>query len=641
MILNDPFEVGLLFNLLRPNSFPKKEEEFSSLFVKNITKPEINLETKNLFQRRILGLVSYYVGSAGARDRFATQQIKIINTNMPLYMERVYEYFESLEEAIEKKKKQIKRSRSKGGSVDMFRAYTRQSCNFVFPYLDKDINGENRPRPAFFRNSEDMTESLLVRYEKLNKKKKTENLEFKLQNKQIKLYYNTIDNWIEMLKEYFHNFHVKDQAKKHTLKDDIELFKKMHSTDGDVNAFMSKAIVEKRIVMTSSGGAKKPKKNKNNEKKQDKNKIETIKETVKENKGESPSELLNPDTSRSDKDSKTGKATIKISSLLKEMWSCSPKFVNIILRILISPGNVIVYSNYVRMEGLEIFKVYLEVFGFVNYFDKQPNNGMAYGEYHGGISDKDKKENMKTVFNSSENARGDIVKVFLISPSGSEGITVNNVRQIHIVEPHWQEVRVEQVIGRGNRQCSHKDLPMKERHLIVYRYHMRRESERPTTDQEIYDIAMRKQKLINTFLRAIKEASIDCELFKEHNKAGEIEDLDCFKFNEEALIGEELGYGYYDRLYEDLNKGESYEDYEKMEIEVIEINAVTRNTTGKVSSTPKKYWYNPITGHVYDYDLYHLIGKVKIDESKIPEMYDKNTYILNYLIPIPKLKKNE
>ena len=177
---------------------------------------------------------------------------------------------------------------------------------------------------------------------------------------------------------------------------------------------------------------------------------------------------------------------------------------------------------------------------------------------------------------------------------------------------------------------------MKERHLIVYRYHMRRESERPTTDQEIYDIAMRKQKLINTFLRAIKEASIDCELFKEHNKAGEIEDLDCFKFNEEALIGEELGYGYYDRLYEDLNKGESYEDYEKMEIEVIEINAVTRNTTGKVSIYSKKYWYNPITGHVYDYDLYHLIGKVKIDESKIPEMYDKNTYILNYLIPIPK-----
>ena len=49
------------------------------------------------------------------------------------------------------KKKKFKKS--KKNSNDMYNAYTRQACNFVFPYINKTINGENRPRPNMFRKS--------------------------------------------------------------------------------------------------------------------------------------------------------------------------------------------------------------------------------------------------------------------------------------------------------------------------------------------------------------------------------------------------------------------------------------------------------------------------------------------------------
>ena len=44
------------------------------------------------------------------------------------------------------------------------------------------------------------------------------------------------------------------------------------------------------------------------------------------------------------------------------------------------------------------------------------------------------------------NLRGEIVKAFFITASGAEGITLKNVRQLHIVEHHWSEIRVDQVI---------------------------------------------------------------------------------------------------------------------------------------------------------------------------------------------------
>ena len=54
---------------------------------------------------------------------------------------------------------------------------------------------------------------------------------------------------------------------------------------------------------------------------------------------------------------------------------------------------------------------------------------------------------------------GEIIKVLMITSSGSEGINLRNTRYVHIMEPYWHPVRMEQVIGRARRICRHKDLP--------------------------------------------------------------------------------------------------------------------------------------------------------------------------------------
>ena len=72
--INKPYELALVFNLLRPNIFPKSEAQFSQIFISGVDGFErLNPLKKNLFQRRILGLVSYYVGATP--DYFATKKI--------------------------------------------------------------------------------------------------------------------------------------------------------------------------------------------------------------------------------------------------------------------------------------------------------------------------------------------------------------------------------------------------------------------------------------------------------------------------------------------------------------------------------------------------------------------------------------
>ena len=85
---------------------------------------------------------------------------------------------------------------------------------------------------------------------------------------------------------------------------------------------------------------------------------------------------------------------------------------------------------------------------------KYSNDYYRYVEYHGGIKDRKQRTKNKEIFNMSENFKGSIIKIIMISPAGAEGINLKNVRQVHIMEPFWNEVRIEQIIGRAIRQCS-------------------------------------------------------------------------------------------------------------------------------------------------------------------------------------------
>jgi ERCC4-related helicase len=80
------------------------------------------------------------------------------------------------------------------------------------------------------------------------------------------------------------------------------------------------------------------------------------------------------------------------------------------------------------------------------------------------MNDKEKKEAVKA-FNSGK------INTLLISGAGAEGIDLKGTRNIHITEPHWNEARVDQVIGRGVRFKSHDHLPEKDRSVTVTKYY--------------------------------------------------------------------------------------------------------------------------------------------------------------------------
>ena len=121
----------------------------------------------------------------------------------------------------------------------------------------------------------------------------------------------------------------------------------------------------------------------------------------------------------------------------------------------------------------------------------------------------------------------------MITQSGSEGISLKNVRQVHILEPYWNDIRIKQVIGRAIRAKSHLSLPPEERNVDVFMYMMeltpdqkkentiRAYDKGQTSDEHIYQIAQKKARIIDNLLNVVKKTAVDCYM---HNTAG-----DCFK----------------------------------------------------------------------------------------------------------------
>jgi hypothetical protein len=73
-----------------------------------------------------------------------------------------------------------------------------------------------------------------------------------------------------------------------------------------------------------------------------------------------------------------------------------------------------------------------------------------------------------------------------------------------------------QIIGRAIRFCSHKDMPKRRRKVEVFLY-LATHPGIKTTDEYIWSMAKRKQKLIDKFEHILKENAIDCKLFYNSN----------------------------------------------------------------------------------------------------------------------------
>jgi len=80
------------------------------------------------------------------------------------------------------------------------------------------------------------------------------------------------------------------------------------------------------------------------------------------------------------------------------------------------------------------------------------------------------KEINKNAFNIEQNKFGEYIQVMMISKSGAEGISLTCVRQVHIIEPYWNNVRIDQVFGRAIRRNSHIQLDEDDRNVEQYLY---------------------------------------------------------------------------------------------------------------------------------------------------------------------------
>ena len=244
----------------------------------------------------------------------------------------------------------------------------------------------------------------------------------------------------------------------------------------------------------------------------------------------------------------------------------SEKFSKILTNLLDPQhrGLHLLYSNYREVEGIEVLRRILIKNGFAEFkihkskdwtlseeVDEEDITKPKFVLYTGSES-AEKREVVRNIYNGTwenlpsalanellerypnKNLYGDVIKAIMITASGAEGINLRNTRYVHIVEPYWNMVRVEQVIGRARRICSHQDLPEEDRTIKVFfymsslspsqrkskaiqavkarDYSKNDESVTVTTDEAIYEMAQYKLDINNQILDAVKSAAIDCNV---------------------------------------------------------------------------------------------------------------------------------
>jgi superfamily II DNA or RNA helicase len=168
----------------------------------------------------------------------------------------------------------------------------------------------------------------------------------------------------------------------------------------------------------------------------------------------------------------------------------SPKINSVVETILKGPKPVVVYSNFLA-NGIYPISVKLK----------------EYNISHKMIKGTTTDEKMNSIINEYNQRMFDVL---LISSAASESITLLNTRQMHVLEPHFNEAKINQVIGRTIRYKSHDKLPSSERNIVIYHW----TSVFPTlikyktADQYLIWLGKKKQNLIDKIINIVKTISI-------------------------------------------------------------------------------------------------------------------------------------
>ena len=102
-------------------------------------------------------------------------------------------------------------------------------------------------------------------------------------------------------------------------------------------------------------------------------------------------------------------------------------------------------------------------------FDKRDVSHARFGLWT-GQEDVDERKLIQVGFNALSNKYGRYCRMLMTTSAGSEGISLRHVRQVHIMEPYWNRVRIDQVIGRARRVYSHLELVAEQQNVQVFEY---------------------------------------------------------------------------------------------------------------------------------------------------------------------------
>ena len=545
-------------------SLPDVSDEFISTFVDGDKELAKNI---SLFQRRILGLTSYF---RSAQEELLpkyeeTEQGDIYHVEkceMSDHQFDIYEKIRKVEADKEKQAQKRKKKQAKGEELfnisSSYRIFSRAACNFVFP------NEIERPTPG----EGEVNENIL----------------------------------------------------------DMVPAKVAHETDSYADAEKLQEVMETKDM--------------NNYGKRIQHALDLISEV----------------------DPQSNKSKYLSGPALAEL---SPKFQKILMNLIDeeNKGLHLVYSNFRTIEGIGILRLMLLANGFAEFKltrregnweieEKEEDIGKPRFVLYTGTESAEEKEIVRNIYNgswnlvptnlaeqlrkqNSDNLYGEIIKIFMITSSGAEGINLKNTRYVHIVEPYWHMVRPEQVVGRARRICSHQDLPVELRTVKVFLYvstmsdaqkkdekHIvlrlrdvsRLDKETPiTTDENLYEIASSKQKINNQILQAVKETAVDCNVYS--SLSTDDKPVVCYGFGKV--------------------ESNSFASYPSFEVDKIEKEVVAKIqwTAQEITFAGKTFALRTDTMEVYDMDSYkQALQNPNIEPALVGKLIKENgKYKIEYV----------
>lgn len=545
---------------------PPFHDEFRDTFLE---RDGVHLKSKMVLSKRLSGLISYYKGSR--QDLMPRiERDEVVRVPMSPYAQSIY----SLARLDEIKMESSKKKEAAGGLAGIwaevyeigkakqstnYRMGSRQACNFAFP------PGITRPRPSSKEEQEE---------EGVDEQDIIETI---AEPQQPKDTFDLEDEAAPSPKE------LRDED---TVEEEEEV---VDYTKGEED-FNLLGFDAPTFVVT---GAKKSLAQLRAEKEaRDKAPALRCKGSVA---GETYRQSL--DRAKECLRKKAADALTLVADPTKGLASTSPKFAAMLTRIKAAPGSSLVYSQFLDMEGIGIFQIALDMNGFAPIkieltplgpvFTKETiaslkrgPDQMRYMTFSGGEAEEVRRYSLD-VFNANmrelpsslrkvledsgftDNKQGQLCRVFCITSAGAEGLSLKNVRAVHIMEPYWNDVRLKQVKGRAVRIGSHLELPEDQRNVSIYTYlsvfgpeaqvirdgplkidqtirqkdHLERRDSLSvglpipgqsamyvlTSDERLFVISERKKAVIQELENVMKGAAVDCALNISENRDGTFE----------------------------------------------------------------------------------------------------------------------